>query len=117
MLFPQQYGFQKGLSREDAIYKQTNVILPASNRKEYGIFYDIAKAFSCVSHELPLMKLQYCGIQGVYQCFISSLQDSRQRVELKYLKNNYYLERELVRCSVSQGLVMVPLLFNIYINK
>jgi hypothetical protein len=55
ILFPQQFGFQKGLSTEDAIYKLTNVILTAWNRKECAvdIFCDIAKAFDCVDHELP----------------------------------------------------------------
>jgi hypothetical protein len=64
----QQFGFQKGISAEDAIYKVINVILTAWDRKEYAvdIFCDIAKAFDCVDHELLLNKLQYYGIQGIF---------------------------------------------------
>jgi hypothetical protein len=29
-----------------------------------GIFYDLAKAFDCVNHEIFLMRLYYYGIQG-----------------------------------------------------
>jgi hypothetical protein len=67
ILLPEQYGFQKGLSTEDAIYELTNAVLTAWNRKEYavGIFCDIAKMFDCVNHELLLMKLQYYGVHGV----------------------------------------------------
>jgi hypothetical protein len=99
------YGFQKGLSTEDAIYKLTNVILTAWNRKEYaiGILCDIAKAFDCISHELLLMKLQYYRVQGVLlQWFKSYIEYRRQRVDLKYINNNYYSNWEIVRCGVPQ---------------
>jgi hypothetical protein len=33
ILLPQQFRFQKGLSTEDAIYKLTNVILTAWDKK------------------------------------------------------------------------------------
>jgi hypothetical protein len=67
ILPPQQYGFLKGLSTEDAIFKLTRVILTAWNRKQYAIaiFCDISNSFDCVSHELLLMKLQYFRVQGV----------------------------------------------------
>jgi hypothetical protein len=93
ILVPQQYGFQKGLSTEDAIYSLTNTILTAWNKKEYavGIFCDIAKAFDCVDHDLLLIKLQYYGVQGLYlQWFKSHIQHRKQKVELNNVNNKNY---------------------------
>jgi hypothetical protein len=90
ILQPEQFGFQNGLSTEDAMYKLTNVILKAWNNKEHviGIFCDITKAFDCVNHELLLMKLQYYGVQGkMLDWFRSYLQTRKQRVELKDIRD------------------------------
>jgi retron-type reverse transcriptase len=119
ILIPQQYGFQKALSTEDAIYSLTNTILTAWNKKEYavGIFCDIAKAFDCVDHDLLLMKLQYYGVQGLYlQWFKSYFQLRKQKVELNNVNNKYSSDWERIRYGVPQGSVLGPLLFNIYIN-
>jgi hypothetical protein len=84
-----------------------------------GVIFSLVPALAkgqedCVNHELLLMKLQYYGVQGVLlQWFKSYLQYRRQRVELKYINNNYYSNWEIVRCGVPQGSVLEPLLFNI----
>jgi hypothetical protein len=55
------------------------------------------------------MKLQYYSVQGVlYQWFKFYLQDRRQRVELKYLNNNYYSGWELAKCGVPQESLLGP---------
>jgi hypothetical protein len=92
IILSEQFGFRRGRSTEDVIYKLTNVVLTAWNNKDYvtSIFCDIAKAFDCVSHELLLMKLQYYGVQGVFLQWVKSyLQQRRQRVELRYSNDKY----------------------------
>jgi hypothetical protein len=66
VLVPQQYGFQKGLSTDNASYQLKNFIFKSWNKKIYvsGIFCNLTKAFDCVTYELFLFKLVYNGIQG-----------------------------------------------------
>jgi hypothetical protein len=111
ILIPQQYGFQKGLSTEDAIYSLTNTILTAWNKKEYavGIFWDIAKAFDCVDHDLLLIKLQYYGVQGLYlQWFKSYFQLRKQKVALNNVNNKSSSGWEKICYGVPQGSVLGP---------
>jgi hypothetical protein len=65
ILAPEQFGFRKGISTENAAFKLTDSVLKSLNQKMLlgGIFCDLAKAFGCINHEILLIKLYYFGIQ------------------------------------------------------
>jgi hypothetical protein len=54
ILVPEQFGFRKGISTENAAFKLTDGVLKSLNQKMHvgGIFCDLAKAFDCVNHEI-----------------------------------------------------------------
>jgi hypothetical protein len=54
------------LTAEYAAFKLTGCILKSLNQKMNvgGLYYDLAKAFECINHEILLTKLCYFGIKG-----------------------------------------------------
>jgi len=78
-----QYGFRRGFTTENAVYKLINELLNALNNKQIvgGIFCDITKAFDCVDHEILISKIEKCGIIGKgKKLFQSYITDRYQRV-------------------------------------
>ena len=91
LLVGNQFGFRWGIATEDAIFKQTNEILNASNNKEMAgsILSDLEK--DSVNHDILLSKLLYYGIIGKTKLLLESyLQNTYQRVHIinSYLNSN-----------------------------
>ena len=61
LLVGNQFGFRKGISIEDAIFRLTNEILNALNIKTMAgsIFCNLERAFDSVNHDVLLSKLPH----------------------------------------------------------
>jgi hypothetical protein len=117
-----QHAFlRKNLTTEKAPSELINDILSALNEKLIvgGIFCDLAKAFDCVNHGILLLKLNLYGITGKANEWIKSYLENRyQRVEIKNknFSSNAFSDWGIIKHSVSQGSILGPLLFLLYIN-
>jgi hypothetical protein len=121
VLVPEQFGFRKGISIENAAFKLTDSVLKSINQKMHvgGIFCDLAKAFDCVNHEILLTKLHFFGIQGTtLSWFRSYLRDRKPKIEIKSPNSiqNTYSNWGIIKHGVPQGSILGPLLFIIYMN-
>jgi hypothetical protein len=108
ILVPEQFGFRKGISPENAAFKLTDSALKSLNKKMHvgGIFCDLAKAFSCVSNEILLSKLHYFGIRGAMEnWFRSYLTEKKQKIEIKlpHATQCTYFSWEAIKHGVPQG--------------
>ena len=78
-----------------------------------GIFIDLQKAFDTVSHDILLEKLDHYGIRGISNdWFRSYLSDRSQFVSI----NGFNCDYKTIKYGISQGSVLGPLLFLIFIN-
>jgi len=79
-----------------------------------GIFCDIQKAFNCVNHNMLLTKLEFYGI--TYKLLKSYLKGRYQRVVFNNYSSSSCSNWDEITRGISQGSILGPLLFLLYIN-
>jgi len=110
-----RYVFRENHSTELAITIIYDELLRNFDNKliTCSLFLDLSKAFDCRDHEILLDKLYHYGIRGVsHKLFSNFLHNRTQWTKIGAFKSSY----KRISCGLTQGSVISPLLFLIYIN-
>ena len=115
ILSPNQFGFQSGLSTEDALIKFTKLLYNQLDKSNHvlSIYVDFAKAFDTVPHDILIKKMNHYGIRGpMSDWFADYLRNRTQQTCLNGATSGI---RDIL-FGVPQGSVLGPILFLIFIN-
>ena len=78
-----------------------------------ALFIDVSKAFDFVDHNILISKLQHYGIRGTALKWFESYLTSRYRLTTI---NNQRYSFKTITSGISQGSILGPLLYKIYVN-
>ena len=116
ILYNYQHGFREKHSVLHALLDVTSLGYDAIQNKKHSLFLfmDLQKAFGTVSHKILLQKLSHYGIRvPAYKLLENYLHSRQQFVSI----NNYNSSFKHIQIGVSQGSILGPLLFLVYINN
>ena len=115
LLVDSQYGFRAGRSTAMALTELVDDVTTAIEKRMHaiGVFIDLKKAFDTISHTLLLRKLEYYGIRGTVNRWISSYLSNRQQ----YVQiDNCSSDLSRIKYGVPEGSILGPKLFILFIN-
>ena len=115
LFYQKQSGFRPNHSCLTALTELIDTWLSEIKKNKLcgALFIDFAQAFDVIYHDLLLRKLTLYGLSANTLSLICSFLDSRlQKVSLKDNQSGF----KTVLFGVSEGSVLGPLLFSIYIN-
>ena len=114
---PNQYGFTKGKSTQDAIIALTEKIYDCWNDGDgsycINILIDFQKCFDTIDHIILCHKLEMYGITDTFlKLIVNYLTDRCQSVRIDGILSS----RQPITVGVPQGSILGPLLFLFFIN-
>ena len=107
-------GFEKVISAQHCLMVMLEKLKESKDKgEEFGAFFiGLSKAFNCIDHNLLITKLSWYGVTPrSLKLIFSYLSNRTQDVRI----NNSYSIKSGIKYDAPQGLVLGPLLFNIYL--
>ena len=108
-------GFRKGFNAQQCLIGMIKKAKRIMNKGGHfsALLTGLSKAFDCLPHELLIAKLDACGLKNnaLYLIF-NYLNNRKQRIKI----NSSFSSFQNIISRVSQGSLLGPLLFNIFLT-